>query len=56
MELGCHNKKSGNVQTGDRDNANSFQEFGDCVGDKYSFRYLLDISYMAVTVRTHRTN
>ena len=23
MELGCHSKKSGNVQTGDRDNANS---------------------------------
>ena len=23
MELGCHSKKSGNVQTGDRDNANA---------------------------------
>ena len=30
MELGCHSKKSGNVQTGDRDNADSVQEFGDC--------------------------
>ena len=29
MELGCHSKKSGNVQTGDRDDANSVQEFGD---------------------------
>ena len=38
MELGCHSKKSGNVQTGDRDDANSVQEFGDCVGDKHSFR------------------
>ena len=38
MELGCHSKKSGNLQTGDRDNANSVQEFGDCVGDKHSFR------------------
>ena len=26
MELGCHSKKSGNVQTGDRDDENSVQE------------------------------
>ena len=38
MELGYHSKESGNMQTGDRDNANSVQEFGDCVGDKHSFR------------------
>ena len=38
MELGCHSKKSGNVQTGDGNDANSVQEFGDCVGDKHSFR------------------
>ena len=38
LELDCHIKKSGNVQTGDRDDANSVQEFGDCVGDKHSFR------------------
>ena len=37
MELGCHNKKSGKVQTEDRDDANSVQEFGDFVGDKHSF-------------------
>ena len=37
-ELGCHSKKSGNVQTGDRDDANNVQEFGDCVGDEHSFR------------------
>ena len=35
MELGYHIKKSENVQTGDRDYANSVQEFGDCVGDKH---------------------
>ena len=34
MELCCHSKKSGNMQTGDRDDANSVQEFG----DKHSFR------------------
>ena len=38
MELGCQSKKSGNVRTGDRDNENSVQEFGDRVGDKHSFR------------------
>ena len=53
-ELGCHSKKFGNVQTGDRDNANSVQEFGDCVGDKHGFRCsLLVISYMVVNVITH---
>ena len=40
MELGCHSKKSGNVQTGDRDDANSVQEFGDWVGDKHRNRLL----------------
>ena len=38
MELGCHSEKSGGIQTGDRDDANSVQEFGDCVGDKHCFR------------------
>ena len=38
MKDGCHSKKSGNVQTGDRDNVNSVQEFGDCDGDKHTFR------------------
>ena len=51
--LGCHSKKSENVQTGDRDDANSVQEFGNCVGDKHSFRQLFAISYMVVTVTTH---
>ena len=37
MELGCLNKKSGNVQTGDRDDANSVQEFGDCVETNTAF-------------------
>ena len=37
MELGYHSKKSGNVQTWDRDDANSVQEFGERVGDKHSF-------------------
>ena len=46
--------KSGNVQTGDRDDANGVQEFGDYVADKHSFRWLLAISYMAVTVTRHR--
>ena len=35
MELGCHGKKSGNVQTRDRDDANSVQDFG----DKHSFSH-----------------
>ena len=44
------------MQTGDRDDANSVQEFGDCDGDKHSFCKLLAISYMVVTVTTHRQN
>ena len=28
-ELGCHSKKSGNMKTGDRDDVDSVQEFGD---------------------------
>ena len=36
-ELGCYSKKSENVQTGDRDDVKSVQEFGDCVGDEHSF-------------------
>ena len=35
MELGCHSRKSRNVQTGNRDDVNSVQEFGDCVGDTH---------------------
>ena len=38
---------------GEIDNANSVQQFGDCVGDKHSFCKLLAISYMVVTVTTH---
>ena len=33
------------MQTRDRDDANGVQEFGDCVGDKHSFRWLvLDVT------------
>ena len=43
------------MQTGDRDDANSVQEFADCVGENHSFLLLLAISYMVITVAT-RTN
>ena len=41
------------MQTGDRDDANSVQGFGNCVGDKHSFCWLLAISYIVVMVTTH---